>query len=82
MGNCPACKTPYCSGCGRCHQCGEIRFQELDAHDCGFPADPERVRGVEKSFGLKEKRQGCFGVLLTIGFVFLFGLIGIGFVSQ
>jgi len=78
LANCPACNTPYCAGCGRCHQCGEIRFQDLGSHDCGFPSDPERVRGVEKTFGLKEKSEGCLGVLFAIGLVFVSGLIGFG----
>lgn len=68
---CPTCSVPYCSGCGRCHNCGATRFAEMPAHSCGFPTDPERVRAVEQSFGLQERRAGCLAAIAVVGLAFL-----------
>jgi hypothetical protein len=64
---CPTCGAPYCSGCGRCHHCGALRFADMEAHSCGFPVDPEKVRSVEESFGLN--RKGSWGCLFALAFV-------------
>lgn len=62
MANCPECSVPYCSGCGRCHACGAIRFSALAPCDCGFPLDPTKVAQVERSFNLSQPR-GCLGLV-------------------
>jgi hypothetical protein len=54
--DCPVCEVPYCSGCGRCHTCGAVRYSGIEPHTCGFPTDPEKVRSVEESFGLRRRR--------------------------
>lgn len=56
--DCATCGVPYCSGCGRCHVCNKLRFSGMEAHSCGFPDDPEQVRRVEETFGLKTSGAG------------------------
>lgn len=66
--DCRSCRVPYCSGCGRCHHCGTLRFAEMSVCGCGFPADVEKVRAIERTFGLQtERKAGCLGILAVVG---------------
>jgi hypothetical protein len=52
----------------------------MEAHTCGFPTDPERVRSVEESFGLQGRRPGGCLVFSAAVVVMCIGGVCLAFV--
>ncbi|MFH1300656.1 MAG: hypothetical protein ABIK07_06310 [Planctomycetota bacterium] len=79
MKTCPNCNLAYCSCCGRCPQCLELRYSEIGPCECGHPKDAQQIEDLVRyhaTVGAERRpaETGCILVVVILLILFFIGM--------